>query len=131
MEGGKEEKTLIIFKPDAVRRKMVHTLLAAWEMKGFVIELVCGRVPKKEEMELHYAEHKGKGFYEALVKRMSTGYCVFVVFSGTNVVCWSREKIMQIRRDYATSMQENLVHGSDSIEAAIREIEIWFPTKKV
>lgn len=123
------EETLIIFKPDAVRRKMVHKLLAVWEKKGFVIEVVGGGVPTREEMELHYAEHKGKDFYEDLVERMSTGTCIFVVFSGADVIRWSREKILEIRRNYATSTQENLVHGSDSVEAAIREIGIWFPTK--
>ena len=122
------ERTLIIFKPDAVRRKMVHVLLKSWELKGFVIEKVGGGIPTRDEMEIHYAEHKEKPFYEALVTRMSTGTCVFVIFSGPDVVRWSREKIMDLRKQYATSTQENLIHGSDSLEAAEREIGLWFPS---
>ncbi len=138
------ERTLIIFKPDCLRRGLVSTLLRKWEDKGFHIEQLKVATPSTADMASHYAEHFGKSFYRALIERytisliaalsltffafrMTTADCIFMVISGVNAIQWSRETIMAIRRDRAANGQENLVHGSDSLISAEKEIAIWFP----
>ena len=121
------ERTLVIFKPDALQRGMVSKLLRSWERKGLRIVALRLEHASLADMERHYAEHKGKPFYEALVTRMSSAPSVFAIISGPNIIRWSRDTIVALRHQFATSTQENLVHGSDSLEAAEREIAIWFP----
>ncbi len=132
-----EEQTLIIFKPDAVKRQMVGKLLKLWEEKGYTI--VAARLFRggKDVFSRHYAEHAGKPFFDALVDRMSSAKCMVFIISGPNVVKWSREilgatdpsnaSVSSIRGAYATHYTENLVHASDSCASAEREITIWLP----
>lgn len=129
------ERTLIIFKPDALKRRMVSKLLKIWEQKGY--DIVHSRMfqASKEDFSKHYAEHVGKPFFEALVDRMSSDKCFFFIIEGRNVIKWSREvlgatdptsaSVYSIRGAYATHYTENLVHASDSRDSAKREIELW------
>jgi nucleoside-diphosphate kinase len=130
------EQTLIIFKPDAVRRHLVSHLTKVWEKKsGF--EIVSSRLlhATPSLMAAHYAEHAGKPYFEALVARMTNGPCVVMIVQGPGVVAWSRAILgatdptkaepWTIRGQYATLMSENVVHASDSADSAEREIALW------
>lgn len=132
-----EEQTLLIAKPDLVKRGLVHKLLERIEEKGF--KIVAARLfqPSKCDMECHYEEHKGKDFFDSLVTKMSSDKCMFLIVEGPEVVKWSRKIIGatkptdaepgSLRSLYGRSDKENAVHGSDSLESAKREIAIWKP----
>ena len=130
------EKTLIIFKPDALKRKICWKLLRRWEEKGFSIVAARVSVGHENDFKQHYAEHKDKDFFTDLVEWMRSGPCMFLVIEGNNIINWSRQQIGAtdpssanpgtIRADYAESKRHNLVHASDSKESAHREINIWF-----
>ncbi len=130
------ESTLIILKPDAVKRCMVYKLIGIWEKKGFTIARMMMMQPTKSLMSLHYQEHAKKPFFDALVSRMISGPCVVMVVTGPDVVQWSRiilgdadpesAGVTTIRGKYATSIEANLVHASDSVASAKREIALWF-----
>lgn len=131
------EQTLIIFKPDALKRKMVSKLTKIWEQKGYTF--VASRLfqPTSTQMQCHYEEHTGKPFFDDLVARMSSSKCLFFIIEGPDVIAWSRAvlgatdptkaDVNSIRGKYATFYRENLVHASDSIASAKREIALWTP----
>ena len=130
------ERTLIIFKPEAVERKICWKLLKRWEEKGYNIVAATIKVGTKKEYEDHYAEHRGKKFYIDLVKRMTRDRSFILVIEGPNVIAWSRKligttdprtaDIGTIRGDYGLDVQSNMVHASDSNDSAKKEIENWF-----
>lgn len=132
----KMERTLIIFKSDAVRRLLCGTLLKKWERKGYQIVACKFEQGSKQMFEEHYAEHRSKAFFNDLTTRMTIGPCMFLVMAGPDVVAWSRKligatdpanaSIGTIRGDYGLSRNENLVHASDSVDSANREISLWF-----
>ena len=130
------EKTLVLIKPDAVKRGLIGTIIARIENKGFVIAAVKLLLMKKEQAENLYSPHQGKGFYEPTVKYMTSGPIVAMVIKGTRVIEQMR-KIMgatnpqeaapgSIRGDFGQKIDFNCVHGSDSVESAEREIPIFF-----
>jgi nucleoside-diphosphate kinase len=131
------EQTLIIFKPEAVERKICWKLLKRWEEKGYSIVAATFKIGSKKEYREHYSEHKNKNFYVELVKRMTRGPSFILVLEGPNIIAWSRKMIGTtnpqtadigtIRGDYGISIQKNIVHASDSKENASREIRVWFP----
>ena len=131
-------KTFIICKPDAVERGYVGEILGRFEDKG--LKLVAGelRLLDAETLGEHYAEHVGKGFYDSLVAFMSRSPAFVAVLEGPEDTYAIVRTMMgatnpaeaapgTIRGDFGTEMTENLVHGSDSNEAASREIGIFFP----
>ena len=134
------ERTLILVKPDGVERNLTGQVLARFERKGYRIAELKMLVPSRELLEQHYAEHKGKPFYEPLVSYMGSGPVVALVLEGNGVVEGARTLMGSshpttaapgtIRgdfgRDWGESVQKNLVHGSDSAESADREIALWF-----
>ncbi len=133
----KVERTLVIVKPDGVERGLVGEILARIERKGYRIEKIKGMVIDRELAARHYAEHRGKPFYEELLSYITEGLSVIAVICGENAI-ESVRVIMgptdpldatpgSIRGAYATSVTRNLVHGSDSAESATREIELFFP----
>lgn len=130
------ERTLLIVKPDGVERGLVGEILARVERKGYKIEAVKGMVFDRDLAERHYAEHKGKGFYDDLIDYITGGLSVVAIITGENTI-ENLRMIMgetdpleatpgSIRGAYATSVTHNLVHGSDSTESAAREIELFF-----
>ena len=135
------ERTLVLVKPDGVRRGLTGEVLRRIEAKGYRIVALDLRTVTRDLLEQHYAEHVGKPFYEPLVEFMSSGPVVAAVVEGQRVVeGWralmgttdpSKAAPGSIRgdlaRDWGGKVQENLVHGSDSPESAAREISIWFP----
>lgn len=131
------ERTLLIVKPDGVARGLVGEILQRVERKGYTIEKIKGMVIPRELAEKHYAEHQGKPFYDDLIEYITEGLSVIAVIQGQNAV-ESVRVVMgptdpleatpgSIRGAYATSVTRNLVHGSDSLESADREIALFFP----
>jgi nucleoside-diphosphate kinase len=135
------ERTLVLVKPDGVRRGLTGEVLRRIEAKGYRIVALELRTASRELLEQHYAEHVGKPFYEPLVAFMSSGPVVAAVVEGERVVEGLRALMGttdptkalpgsvrgDLGRDWGGAVQENLVHGSDSPESAEREIKIWFP----
>ena len=135
------EKTLILVKPDGVRRGLVGEIISRVETKGYAIDAVRMLQADAALLEKHYAEHLGKPFYEPLVEFMMSGPIVAIVASGNRVIEGFRSLAGatdptvaapgtirgDLARDQGTKVLQNLVHGSDSPESAAREIQIFFP----
>ena len=135
------ERTLILVKPDGVARKLTGEILARVERKGYAIVAIERRTVDETLLSKHYAEHEGKPFYQPLVDFMSSGPIVALVAEGHRVVEGFRALAGatdptaalpgtirgDFGRDWGLAVQQNLVHGSDSPESAIREIGLWFP----
>jgi len=130
------ERTLILFKPDAVQRRLAGRLLSRLEDKGLkIVGLKMLRVTK-ELSARHYAEHVSKPFYPLLEEFITSGPVVALVAEGPQAVAVARAMMGPtngaqappgtIRGDFGLSRQMNLMHGSDSVDAAQREIEVYF-----
>jgi nucleoside-diphosphate kinase len=135
------EKTLILVKPDGVRRGLVGEVISRIEAKGYAIDSLRMLQADRALLEKHYAEHVGKPFYEPLVEFMMSGPIVAIVASGNRVIEGFRSLAGvtdptvaapgtirgDLARDQGTKVVQNIVHGSDSLESAEREIQIFFP----
>jgi nucleoside-diphosphate kinase len=132
------DRTLVLLKPDAVQRKLTGQIIARIEAKGLDIVAMDLRQLDEETLSRHYAEHVGKGFYADLVAFMSSGPVVAMVVEGPEDTWEVMRTLMgatnsrkaaggTIRGDLSASFTENLIHGSDSLESAQREIGIFFP----
>ena len=135
------EKTLILVKPDGVRRGLVGEVISRIETKGYAIDALRMLQADEALLAQHYAEHIGKPFYEPLVEFMMSGPIVAIVASGNRVIEGFRSLAGatdptvaapgtirgDLARDQGTKVMQNLVHGSDSPESAAREIQIFFP----
>jgi nucleoside-diphosphate kinase len=136
------EKTLILVKPDGVRRGLVGEVISRIETKGYAIDALRMLQADSDLLAQHYAEHVGKPFYEPLVEFMMSGPIVAIVASGNRVIEGFRSLAGvtdptvaapgtirgDLARDQGTKVLQNLVHGSDSPESAAREIQIFFPS---
>jgi len=130
-------RTLVLLKPDAVRRGLVGEILSRFEAKGLSIVAMEHRTIDAAQADRHYAEHVEKAFYPPLRTFVTSGPLVALVLEGDEAVEVVRAANGAtdgrqaapgtIRGDLALSNRENLVHGSDSPESAVREIGIWFP----
>ena len=130
------QRTLLILKPDAVERKLVGEIIRRFENKGFSIEEMKLMRISREMAETHYAEHKGKGFYEDLVSFITGSPVVVMALEGPEVIAVARKLMGKtkfteaepgtIRGDYAHDLTANLIHGSDSPESAQRELKLFF-----
>jgi nucleoside-diphosphate kinase len=131
------ERSLVLVKPDAVRRGLLGEILARFERKGLVIEALEMRTMDAALADQHYADHVEKPFYPPLKEFMTSGPLAALVLAGDNVIEVVRTMIGvtdgrkaaagTIRGDYSLSNRENLVHASDSPESAARELALWFP----
>ena len=131
-------RTLVICKPDAVERGLTGEIIARLERKGLTLVAAELRTLDRAAAEVHYEEHKGKGFYEDLLGFITRSAVMLLVVEGPEDT-WQIVRTMMgvtnpanaapgtIRGDLATDTGENLVHGSDSAEAALREIGNFFP----
>jgi len=132
------ERTLVLVKPDGVRRGLVGEVLARIERKGYVIAALELRTLERSTAEAHYGEHADKPFFADLVEFITGGPLVAAVIEGPDAIeAWRtmmgvtnpiKSAPGTIRGDLANAMTENLVHGSDSQESAAREIALFFPT---
>jgi nucleoside-diphosphate kinase len=135
------QQTLILLKPDCVHRRLVGTIIQRFEQKG--LRLVGMKMVQagKELATQHYAVHKGKPFYESLLEFLVSGPTVAMVWEGREAIQVARTLMgptdgtkaspATIRGDFALSVQNNLIHGSDSPENARAEIALWFKPEEL
>jgi nucleoside-diphosphate kinase len=131
------ERTLVLIKPDAVRRGLVGEVIGRLERKGLTLEALELRSMDAELADQHYAEHVRKAFYPPLKEFMTSGPLIAMIMSGDQAVDVVRAMTGAtdgraavpgtIRGDLSLSNRENLVHASDSADSAKREIALWFP----
>lgn len=131
------EKTLVLIKPDAVRKKYIGTLIQVYEAHGLAIREMYMTHATLEVLGQHYNEHAGQPFYNSLLDFMQSGNIVVMMLEGENAAEVVREingetnpskaRPCTIRYLYGTNVQQNAVHGSATIEDAKRELSIWFP----
>ncbi|KAF7265994.1 hypothetical protein GWI33_020726 [Rhynchophorus ferrugineus] len=130
-----------MIKPDGVQRGLVGKIIARFEEKGLKLEALKFLRPSECLLHQHYAEHQGKSFFEPLVKYIQSGPVVPMVWQGPDAVKIARTLIGStnpsqsppgtIRGDMAVQTQKNLIHGSDSVTSAEREIDLWFDNKEL
>jgi nucleoside-diphosphate kinase len=130
------QRTLILIKPDAVRRRLAGEILGRIEQRGFVVRAGKLVTASRDLGERHYAEHREKPFFGDLVEFITSGPTWALVVEGEGAIATMRRTIGAtnpadadpgtIRGDLAMSMPDNLVHGSDSPESAEREVALWF-----
>ena len=135
-----KEQTLVLVKPDGVARQLTGEIISRIEQKGYVVTGVKMLTPTIEQLAAHYAEHEGKPFYAPLIEFMSSGPIVAIRVEGDRVIEGFRSLAGatdptsaapgtirgDLGRDWGEKVQKNLVHGSDSVESAKRELGIWF-----
>ncbi|MGW3056809.1 nucleoside-diphosphate kinase [Streptomyces goshikiensis] len=133
------QRTLVLLKPDAVRRGLVGEIIGRIERKaGWSIPALELRTLGRDVLEQHYAEHVGRPFYEPLMGFMASGPVVVLVVEGERVIEGVRQLAGptdpiaaapgSIRGDFGSITRENLIHASDSEESAERELKLFFPT---
>ena len=131
------QRTLVLLKPDTVRRRLVGQVLARFERKGLTIVAMEQRTITADHADQHYAEHVERDFYPPLRDFVMSGPLVALVVEGDQAVDAVRAlngatdgraaAPGTIRGDWSLSNRENMVHGSDSPQSAAREITLWFP----
>ena len=133
------EKTLVLVKPDGVKKHICGEVISRFERKGLEVEAIKMIQVPEELAKKHYAEHEGKGFFKDLIAFITSGPVLAMVIKGENAVAAVRQingatdplkAVGSIRGDFATSIDENVVHASDAPETAEREIGLWFPELK-
>ena len=131
------EQTYIMIKPDGVQRGLVGNIIGRFEARGFKLVALKMATPSKEHLEKHYADLAGKKFFPGLIKYMSSGPVVCMVWEGLDAVKTGRKMLGEtrpldsapgtIRGDLGTDMMRNVVHASDSPSSAIAEKKRFFP----
>lgn len=128
-------------KPDGVQRGLVSEVLARFERRGYKLVAMKMTRPRQELLEEHYSDLKGKPFFPGLVAYMTSGPVVCMVWEGTDVVKQGRKMLGEtrplesnpgtLRGDFCIDVGRNLVHGSDSVESALKEIILWFTPEEI
>jgi len=135
-----KEQTLVLIKPDGVARSLTGEILRRIEAKGYLVTGIKMLQATEQQLAEHYAEHEGKPFYAPLIEFMSSGPIVAIRLEGNRVIEGFRALAGatdptaaapgtirgDLGRDWGEKVQKNLVHGSDSVESANRELGIWF-----
>ena len=137
----KLERTYIMIKPDGVQRGCVGEIIARFEKKGFKLLAMKLYSPSKQLLEEHYKDLKEKPFFPKLVEYMLMGPVVCMIWQGREVVKTGRKMLGAtnplnsepgtIRGDYCIESGRNIIHGSDSVESAEREIKLWFKPEEI
>ena len=134
------DATLVLIKPDGVKRNLIGEVIRRCEAKGYVVADLKKLSPSRALLEEHYTEHLGKPFFEPLVEFMLSGDVVAIRLEGHNVIDGFRSLAGatnptsaapgtirgDLGREWGTKVVQNLVHGSDSPESASRELGLWF-----
>ena len=134
------QQTLVLIKPDGVKRNLIGEIISRLEAKGYVVADLKKFTPSKDLLHAHYAEHEGKPFFDPLVEFMSSGDVVAIKLEGNRVIEGFRSLAGatdptvaapgtirgDLGRDWGLKVQQNLVHGADSEESAARELALWF-----
>jgi nucleoside-diphosphate kinase len=134
--GDNMEKSLIIIKPDGVKKRIIGEIISRFEKEDLIIEKLKMIKISRNLAEKHYNEHKDKEFFNMLIDYITSGPVVIMVISGDNAVNRARElmgptdsriaKKGTIRGDFGDDITANVIHGSDSKESAEREIKLFF-----
>ena len=135
------ERTYLMVKPDGVQRGLCGEIVSRFEKKGLKLIAMKLMVIPKEPAENHYGEHKGKKFYDSLISYITSGPVLAMVWEGENAVSICRNMMGKtnpaesapgtIRGDYGMVTGLNIIHGSDSVESAEREIRIFFKPEEL
>ncbi len=135
------ERTLVLLKPDAINRRLCGEIISRFERKGLKIVAMKMLWMSREMAEKHYEVHKGKDFYESLLDYITSSPIIAMAIEGDNAISVVRKMMGKtngmeaepgtIRGDYSLSIQNNLVHGSDSEESAKREISLFFRDEEI
>jgi len=135
------EQSLVIIKPDAVNRCLIGKVIERFENKGLKIKAMKMQLLKPYVLKEHYAHHKDKGFFEELIKYMSSIPSILLVVEGKEAIPVVRKMVGStqgreaepgtIRGDYSVSNQSNIVHASEDLNAAKKEIERFFTKEEI
>lgn len=135
------QQTLILIKPDGMQRRLAGEILGRFERKGLRLVAAKLLVPSRDLAAKHYAVHQGKPFYDSLLQFLTSGPTFAMVLEGREAVAVVRGMMGTtdgtksppgtIRGDYALSVQNNLIHGSDSPDNAAQEIKLWFKPEEL
>merc|ERR1719464_597620 len=138
---GKMERTYIMIKPDGVQRGLIGEIIKRFEQKGYKLVAMKLTAPGKEHMENHYADLSSKGFFAGLIKYMTSGPVLAMVWEGLNAVKTGRVMLGAtnpadsapgtIRGDLCIQVGRNICHGSDAVESANKEIALWFKPEEL
>mmetsp|Transcript_22531 Transcript_22531/g.17029 ORF Transcript_22531/g.17029 Transcript_22531/m.17029 type:complete len:156 (-) Transcript_22531:47-514(-) len=141
MEGAIRERTFIMVKPDGVQRGLVGEIISRFEKKGFKLVALKMTAPGKEHFEKHYADLSARPFFPGLVAYASSGPVVGMVWEGNDAVTTGRKMLGAtkpsdsapgtIRGDLCIDVGRNIIHGSDSVESANKEIDLWFQKEEI
>lgn len=131
------ERTYVMIKPDGVQRGLVGQIIKRFEAKGYVLVALKLKQATRAELERHYADLRGKAFFASLITYMSSAPVVCMAWEGAGVVAGGRRLLGAtrpadslpgtIRADFAVDVGRNLIHASDSRDAAEKELAAWFP----
>ncbi|ADY54583.1 nucleoside diphosphate kinase [Syntrophobotulus glycolicus DSM 8271] len=135
------ERTFLLLKPDAIQRGLIGEIISRFEKKGLKLAGLKLLSVSRELAEEHYAEHKGKGFFEPTVSYIMSAPVVAMVWEGPEAVALCRTMMGatnpknadpgSIRGSYAVDISRNIIHGSDSVESAVREIALYFKSEEI
>lgn len=135
------EKTFVCIKPDGVQRGLIGEVVKRFENRGYILCAAKFMQVSPELASKHYAEHVGKPFYAGLVNYITSGPVFAMVWEGEDVVKGTRQMVGStrpteaapgtIRHDFAAKMDRNLIHASDAVETAEREIALWFKPEEL
>ncbi|XP_059615266.1 nucleoside diphosphate kinase [Phlebotomus argentipes] len=138
---GNKERTFIMVKPDGVQRGLVGKIIKQFEQKGFKLVALKFMWASKEHLEKHYADLSARPFFPGLVTYMNSGPVVPMVWEGLNAVKTGRVMLGAtnpadsapgtLRGDLCVQVGRNIIHGSDSVESANKEIALWFTEKEL
>lgn len=135
------EKTLVLVKPDGVQRGLIGEVIARFERRGLRLTAAKFMQVSMQLAETHYAEHKGKPFYDGLIQYITSAPVMAMVWEGSNAVAAVRQTVGvtrptesapgSIRHDFALDVGRNLIHASDKVETAEREVALWFKAEEL
>jgi nucleoside-diphosphate kinase len=135
------ERSLVLIKPDAIQRGLTGDIISRIERRGLKIQATRMLQMDKALAQRHYATHKGKGFFNELVSFITSSPIVAIVFQGKNSVEIIRQTMGEtdpakakpgtIRGDFGVDITHNLIHGSDSVESALKEIALFFSPDEI
>jgi len=135
------EQTFVMVKPDGTNRRLIGNVISRLEMKGLKLVGIKIMWVSRDLAEKHYAEHKGKGFYDSLIDYITSSPVVAMVWEGKSAVKVVRNLVGKtdpveaspgtIRGDYGLDVGKNIVHASDSLESAEREISLYFNKEEI
>ncbi len=135
-----KQKTLVIIKPDGIQKNIIGEIISRIEKKGLKILNIKMMKLSRELAEKHYEEHRNKPFFKSLVNFITSAPIIVMIVEGEDVISIFRFMMGPtdpknaapgtIRGDYGTDIERNIIHGSDSIESAKREVDLFFPEEQ-